>query len=227
MNVSVGSSSMWKGTAASGRRSSASARCSWPSRCTVVGRRHRRIGGGRRRVAADDGAASERQRRSAAHIEEERDQAPRPPDHSGRERRRQTAGRAVRGRDLRLRRRHLAVRRREPALVQAGARHHRSDRERARDPVGRTEGRHEGRDGGRPRALVQSSESTPEATEPERTSTAMMRWIVGSSLKFRFVVVFAAAALLVFGAGQPRHSPVDVFPSSRSRRSRSRRSRWD
>jgi CzcA family heavy metal efflux pump len=40
----------------------------------------------------------------------------------------------------------------------------------------------------------------------------MMRWIVGSSLKFRFVVVFAAAALLVFGTGQLRHSPVDVFP---------------
>ena len=39
-----------------------------------------------------------------------------------------------------------------------------------------------------------------------------MRWIVGSSLRFRFVVVFAAAALMVFGAGQLRHSPVDVFP---------------
>jgi CzcA family heavy metal efflux pump len=40
----------------------------------------------------------------------------------------------------------------------------------------------------------------------------MMRWIVGSSLRFRFVVVAAAAALMYFGVEQLRDSPVDVFP---------------
>jgi CzcA family heavy metal efflux pump len=39
-----------------------------------------------------------------------------------------------------------------------------------------------------------------------------MRWIIGSSLKFRFLVVAAAAALMFFGAGQLREAPVDVFP---------------
>ncbi len=40
----------------------------------------------------------------------------------------------------------------------------------------------------------------------------MMRWIVGSSLKFRFLVLAISAALLVFGTGQLRKMPVDVFP---------------
>ena len=40
----------------------------------------------------------------------------------------------------------------------------------------------------------------------------MMRWIVGSSLKFRYLVVAAAAALMVFGVVQLRDTPVDVFP---------------
>jgi CzcA family heavy metal efflux pump len=40
----------------------------------------------------------------------------------------------------------------------------------------------------------------------------MMRWLVGSSLRFRYLVVFAAAALLVFGAGAVRDAPVDAFP---------------
>jgi CzcA family heavy metal efflux pump len=40
----------------------------------------------------------------------------------------------------------------------------------------------------------------------------MMRWIVGSSLKFRFLVVAAGAALMVFGAQQLRGRPVDAFP---------------
>jgi len=40
----------------------------------------------------------------------------------------------------------------------------------------------------------------------------MMRWIIGSSLKFRFVVVAASVALMVFGIGLLRDSPVDVFP---------------
>ena len=40
----------------------------------------------------------------------------------------------------------------------------------------------------------------------------MMRWIVGSSLKFRYVVAAAAAALMFFGVQQMRGMPVDVFP---------------
>ena len=39
-----------------------------------------------------------------------------------------------------------------------------------------------------------------------------MRWIVASSLKFRFLIVGLAAALLIFGSGQLRAMPVDVFP---------------
>jgi len=40
----------------------------------------------------------------------------------------------------------------------------------------------------------------------------MFRWIIGSSLKFRFLVLGIAAALLVFGTQQLRKMPVDVFP---------------
>src|SRR5918912_3177508 len=40
----------------------------------------------------------------------------------------------------------------------------------------------------------------------------MMRWLVGSSLKFRFVVVALGAAMLVFGAQQLRGMPIDAFP---------------
>ncbi len=39
-----------------------------------------------------------------------------------------------------------------------------------------------------------------------------MRWIVGSSLKFRFIVVAIAAAMMFFGTMQLRDSPMDVFP---------------
>src|SRR5215211_2818807 len=39
-----------------------------------------------------------------------------------------------------------------------------------------------------------------------------MRWIVGSSLRFRWLVLFAAAALIVFGIGETRNAGVDVFP---------------
>ncbi|MEA2233442.1 MAG: hypothetical protein QOD83_3258 [Solirubrobacteraceae bacterium] len=39
-----------------------------------------------------------------------------------------------------------------------------------------------------------------------------MRWIVGSSLKYRWLVVFLAAGLMVFGAAQIKDAPVDVFP---------------
>ena len=40
----------------------------------------------------------------------------------------------------------------------------------------------------------------------------MMRWVVRSSLKFRFLVVAVAAAMVFLGAGQLRQLPVDVFP---------------
>jgi CzcA family heavy metal efflux pump len=39
-----------------------------------------------------------------------------------------------------------------------------------------------------------------------------MRWIVGSSLRFRYLVVAMAAALLFFGVQRVGDSPVDVFP---------------
>lgn len=40
----------------------------------------------------------------------------------------------------------------------------------------------------------------------------MLRWVIGSSLKFRFLVVALAAALVFFGVQQLRHTAVDVFP---------------
>jgi CzcA family heavy metal efflux pump len=40
----------------------------------------------------------------------------------------------------------------------------------------------------------------------------MMRWIVGSSLRFRFIVVALALAMMSFGIVQLRNTPVDVFP---------------
>ncbi len=40
----------------------------------------------------------------------------------------------------------------------------------------------------------------------------MLRWIVGSSLKFRYLVVAVAAGLIFFGVDTLRHSAIDVFP---------------
>src|SRR5437867_9823119 len=40
----------------------------------------------------------------------------------------------------------------------------------------------------------------------------MMRWIVGSSLKFRFLVIAIAAGMMYFGIERLRSMPVDVFP---------------
>jgi CzcA family heavy metal efflux pump len=39
-----------------------------------------------------------------------------------------------------------------------------------------------------------------------------MRWIIGTSLRFRFLVVAAAAALMVYGAGQITNARTDAFP---------------
>jgi CzcA family heavy metal efflux pump len=40
----------------------------------------------------------------------------------------------------------------------------------------------------------------------------MFRWIIDSSLKFRFLVIAAAVAMVAVGASQIRNMPVDVFP---------------
>jgi Cu/Ag efflux pump CusA len=39
-----------------------------------------------------------------------------------------------------------------------------------------------------------------------------MRWIVSRSLRFRWLVIFLAAALMVFGAFEIPGAKVDVFP---------------
>src|SRR5918992_2374952 len=39
-----------------------------------------------------------------------------------------------------------------------------------------------------------------------------MRWVVGASLKFRFIVVALTAFLMLFGVQQLGNTPVDVFP---------------
>ena len=41
---------------------------------------------------------------------------------------------------------------------------------------------------------------------------SLMRWVVASSLRFRWLVVFGALLLLVLGATQIRNAQVDVFP---------------
>lgn len=40
----------------------------------------------------------------------------------------------------------------------------------------------------------------------------MMRWVIRSSLRFRYLVVAGAIALMVFGVGAIQKMPVDVFP---------------
>jgi CzcA family heavy metal efflux pump len=40
----------------------------------------------------------------------------------------------------------------------------------------------------------------------------MMRWIIGSSLRFRFLMAAAAVAMMFIGIAQLRNTPVDVFP---------------
>ena len=39
-----------------------------------------------------------------------------------------------------------------------------------------------------------------------------MRWIVSRSLRFRWLVLFAATAMMVFGVAQIPNAKVDVFP---------------
>ncbi|HEX2256970.1 MAG TPA: efflux RND transporter permease subunit, partial [Afifellaceae bacterium] len=40
----------------------------------------------------------------------------------------------------------------------------------------------------------------------------MFRWIIGSSLRFRFLVLAIAVAMVALGIDRIRHMPVDVFP---------------
>jgi len=40
----------------------------------------------------------------------------------------------------------------------------------------------------------------------------MFRWIIGSSLQFRFIILGIAAALVVFGSLQLKNMPIDIFP---------------
>jgi CzcA family heavy metal efflux pump len=40
----------------------------------------------------------------------------------------------------------------------------------------------------------------------------MMRWVVRNSIKLRFIVIAMAVAMMIFGTGQLRGMPVDVFP---------------
>src|ERR671916_1287808 len=44
------------------------------------------------------------------------------------------------------------------------------------------------------------------------TRGGLMRWIVGRSLRFRWLVIFAAAAITAFGIAQIPSAKVDVFP---------------
>ena len=39
-----------------------------------------------------------------------------------------------------------------------------------------------------------------------------MRWIVGRSLRFRWLAVFGAAAIMAFGVAELPGAEVDVFP---------------
>ncbi len=40
----------------------------------------------------------------------------------------------------------------------------------------------------------------------------MMRWIVGASLRSRYLVLAVAVGMMYFGVGSLRGTPVDVFP---------------
>src|SRR4051812_37645595 len=45
-----------------------------------------------------------------------------------------------------------------------------------------------------------------------RRASAMIRWMVGTSLKLRYLVLVIAAALIVYGMVQLPNTPLDVFP---------------
>src|SRR5215470_4046283 len=59
---------------------------------------------------------------------------------------------------------------------------------------------------------VTSCQQLPAKAGGLRSEVFMMQWIVARSLRFRYLVIFTAAALMVFGIGQMQAMPVDVFP---------------
>ena len=71
---------------------------------------------------------------------------------------------------------------------------------------------HEGCDRGRARTVRRRVRRRRRALREPGGPATMMRWIVGSSLKFRYLVVAGGIAMMVFGLGLLRDSPVDVFP---------------
>lgn len=40
----------------------------------------------------------------------------------------------------------------------------------------------------------------------------MVRWIIATSLKYRYLVVFIAALIMLLGLVQIRNMPVEIFP---------------
>src|SRR5215218_4118562 len=54
--------------------------------------------------------------------------------------------------------------------------------------------------------------TAPSSRSRNDEEGCLMRWIVGSSLRFRWLVLFAAAGLIVFGIGETRNADLDVFP---------------
>lgn len=40
----------------------------------------------------------------------------------------------------------------------------------------------------------------------------MLKWVIGSSLKYRFIVIAIGGGLMFFGVQQLRHAQLDVFP---------------
>src|SRR5215213_1828472 len=57
--------------------------------------------------------------------------------------------------------------------------------------------------------MAQPLQVQPPQTEPRKT---LMRWIVGTSLNYRFLVVAIGALLMVFGIATLPSTRVDVFP---------------
>src|SRR3954470_16088645 len=57
--------------------------------------------------------------------------------------------------------------------------------------------------------MAQPLQAQPPQTEPRKT---LMRWVVGTSLNYRFLVVAIGALLMVFGIATLPSTRVDAFP---------------
>jgi Cu/Ag efflux pump CusA len=169
-------------------------------------RRHARRGGecrvGRHEAGARDGHRPRRAERRCSGAARSQDGGrPERPDVQPRRD-------PLRGRALRPGRQHLDVR--EPGASRVPAERHlcRSDPGRRRGSQQRAARRHRRGD----RRCDRDLGGRVRRDRRGLGRVEMMRWIVGSSLKFRYVLVAAGAALLVFGAQQLRAMPVDAFP---------------